>query len=404
MQKEINWFEDKINPCSEALKLDLYISFMVFDVFNIWFIGYEAFVLNLIDNTVFVSSQGCEFLNHIKPIYHDGMLTYSTKLLNTKFLPPTLRIYNELNGSLELEQKLSEFNQIFPRAYKTNLLNYESKQQNDYLEKQKQEKTIYQKSLEHQGKDVGPTEIINIVETEEGTCEAYNDGTVKIKFRDRTLIWFYGNQNKLKIISNMGDYVTMDIDTAKEGSFIGYVKYAMSYWENVFMPKEFHDENEQKNNQRQLLVQNHLESNNRLMMIIDKGIPIETDNTKLNQHQEQKIYDKYNDFSYSNNNNQLGYNSEKISNHKLLSTPQRDMSICERSFVIDNGISEDYGMNKNQHFLSQSRNIEFGERKEFESPSNGYSLHNGGDINAYIQNMLKANQEAIDDVNKYLKK
>jgi hypothetical protein len=202
----MNWVEDKINPCSEPLKLDLFVDFMLLENFNIWFLEREAFILNTVDSSVFVSSQDCEFLSHVKPCFYQNTLSYDIKLYNTKILPPTLRSYNLWTSTLEYEIPLSELKQFFTRACSSNILNFETLLQKNFILDQKTEKTLFQKTQKFSESNSGPTSIIAQTETEEGTCEAYNDGTVKIKFRDRTLIWFYGNLGSVKLVSHMGDY------------------------------------------------------------------------------------------------------------------------------------------------------------------------------------------------------
>jgi hypothetical protein len=117
----MNWVEDKINPCSEPLKLDLFVNFMLLENFNIWFLEREAFVLNTVDSSVFVSSQDCEFLSHVKPCFYQNTLSFDVKLYNTKILPPTLRSYNLWTNTLEYEIPLSELKQFFTRACSSNI-------------------------------------------------------------------------------------------------------------------------------------------------------------------------------------------------------------------------------------------------------------------------------------------
>jgi hypothetical protein len=79
---------------------------------------------------------------------------------------------------------------------------------------------------------------------------------------------------------------------------MGYVKYAVSYWESVFMPKEFHEQRETKDLERQNLIRQNLEGSERLMMMIDKGISLGPADVGQS-NPESVVLSKYNDFNYN---------------------------------------------------------------------------------------------------------
>lgn len=344
----INWIEDKVNPCSDPLKLDLYTTFIKIDNFYIWFIDKEAFVLCLPDSSVFISSQNCQFLNHIRAYFYQNVLGYDVKLINTGLFPKVLRSYNLLTNQLEFEIPFDEFRQIFIRANQSNQLNYESKQFEKVAKEVREEKSFYQQSIENiKVSNKGPTEVIHFCETEEGQCEAFNDGTVKIKFNDRTLIWFYAHKDFIKIISSMGDYITMDIKTGKEGNYKSYVDYTLSFWENVFLPKEYHEEQNAKKIDRENLIQNQLDENDRLMMMIDKGI-------NLVDIKENKCKENYNDFNFSKSVNFEIKHASRIDQKSIQDFGNKNRKFYEdiNYLPMESRSQKDRSIvnNKNQHF------------------------------------------------------
>lgn len=184
---------------------------------------------------------------------------------------------------------------------------------------------------------------------------------------------------------------------------MSYVKYAVSYWESVFMPKEYHDQRETKDLERENLVRQNLEGTQRLMMMIDKGISLGPADSSHN-NSESVVLSKYNDFNYNKSLAPGGFTENRLDCDRSSGLGgAKSMAVCQNSPPV---------LDRKKHFLSESQPSEDLNCSVNHSMLSGVGVSEFGtgpggppkSMEERIQEMLKSNQEAIRDVDQILRK
>ena len=257
------WQKDNVNPLSNLYRNDDKLHYQFSDDFMVWLIeGSEALIWVQVDNSLILSSKEGNFYTHF---YKNCKLTLDQEqnyeTCEYKFSKDTVALITrskKTSDAYSLQEVISDVVKII-----------EKRKLNAFEEKTTNIKAVVEESNAKEYYKTLPFESIDQRRNEHGLFEAFKNRSIKVVFKDRTVLRINFAEEFASILTRLGDQIRIRVDSPQEFEY--YVHVALEYYDDVFMDAQSKLQRADETSYRNDMINYELEKNQRLLSIVSNS-------------------------------------------------------------------------------------------------------------------------------------
>ena len=282
------WQKDNVNPIADFYLNDMKLHHQASKGFVIWLSEKDDVLIWVqSDNSLIVSSNDANFFTHfyknVKPTLEQDNSYDGYEYKFSKATVALVTRSKKNSSSYQLQEVISDSVKIVKKCQLSNL---ENKSEGSLFSSDS-EKIEFYKTL--------PFELINQKKNEHGSFEAFRNRSIKVSFKDRTILRINFGEEFANILTKLGDQVRVRIDSPKEFEY--YVNIAVHYFDDIFTDPQTKFNRIQEATYRNAIIDYELEKNQRLLQLMSNSMP--EPNFKSEEQFTSNFHKEFNGFGTS---------------------------------------------------------------------------------------------------------
>lgn len=258
------WQKDNVNPTSDFYRNESKLHHQFVENFVVWLTpNYEVLIWVQADNSLILSSNEGGFYTHFyKNVKETLEQSQGWFGYENKFSKDTVALITRSkrdSSTYKLQEVVADSVRIIKKA-KLSIIETKEEAEivNDEIQANSHFRTL-------------PFEPVDQRQNEIGSFEAYKNRSVKVIFKDRTVLRINFGEDVANILTKFGDQVSVRVDNAKEFEY--YTRIALDYYYDIFTDSQTKMERQQEEAYRNDMINYELEKNSRFLNIVSHTLP-----------------------------------------------------------------------------------------------------------------------------------